>query len=135
MIMLAGVQGIKIGDPIHSEDHRFAVDYKMLLAVFQRGLGDPWIAPGPFGAVAGEQPHANVLPDDQQPVAVMLYFVDAIRPVRDLLAGDGQAELVRHTHERQIGICDRFYDSGTQGPHVAGRDLDWPELVDWRRPR
>src|SRR5947209_7148211 len=45
----------------------------------------------------------------------MLYFVDPIRPVRDLLAGGRQAKFVRHTHAAKIRNPGLFYESGTSG--------------------
>lgn len=39
--------------------------------------------------------HALVLSDDKHSIAVALYFMNPVRPRRDLLAGRRQAELVR----------------------------------------
>src|SRR3954452_11081246 len=59
----------------------------MLLPVLQSGLGNPGIALGPVGAIAGEQAHTVVLPNYQHPIIpVVLYFVDPVRLRRDLLA-------------------------------------------------
>jgi hypothetical protein len=87
----------------------------MLLPVLQSGLGNPGIALGPVGAIAGEQAHTVVLPDDQHPIAVVLYFLDPVRPRRDLLAVRRQAELVRHTHARRDRRFVVFCESGTTG--------------------
>ncbi|MCP2132820.1 hypothetical protein ABH977_008387 [Bradyrhizobium ottawaense] len=56
-----------------------------------------------------------IIKDDQHPIAVVLYFVDPIRPGRDLLGGGGQAELVRHTHATEDKISPRAFQSGTSG--------------------
>ena len=45
---------------------------------------DPREAIGPIVAVAGEQPHALGLALDDQPLAVVLDFVDPLGTVRDL---------------------------------------------------
>ncbi|MGY3239981.1 hypothetical protein ACVMAJ_006871 [Bradyrhizobium sp. USDA 4448] len=82
-----------------SEHDSLTVDHEMLLPVLQRSLGDPRMALGPVGAVAREEAQALVLPDNQHPVAIMLYFMNPVRPVGHLLATGSQAELVRDTHE------------------------------------
>ena len=91
VIVLAGVQRVEVGDAVDAEDHGLAVDDEMLLAVLERGLGDPGIAARPVGAVARQQPHALVLPDDKHPIAVVLDFVEPVRSGRNLLAGGRQA--------------------------------------------
>jgi len=78
--MLAGVQRVEIGDAVDAEDHGLAIDHKALLPVLQRRLGNPGIALCPVGAVAREEAHALVLPDNQHPVAIMLNFVNPVRP-------------------------------------------------------
>src|SRR5262249_29685225 len=87
--------------------------------VLQRGLGDPGIPLGPIGAVAREQAHALILPDDQHPVAIVLYLVDPVRPRRDLLAGGRQAEFVRNKHEPKIRTSGPIYESGTARQALA----------------
>ena len=64
MIMLVRVKSVEVGEAIDAEDHRFAIDDEVLLSVLQRGLGNPRIALASIRAVAREQPHALVLPDD-----------------------------------------------------------------------
>src|SRR4051794_28584819 len=96
--MLARVQRIEVGDAVDAKDHGFAVKDEPLLSVVQRGLGYPRITPGPVSAIAGEQPHAIVLPDDQHPVAVVFHFVKPVRPLRNLLSSRRQAELVPTHH-------------------------------------
>ena len=55
-----------------------------------------------------------ILPDDQHPIAVVLHFMDdPVRPQWDLLAGNRQARLIRHTHEPKIGTSAAFYELGT----------------------
>jgi len=51
--VFAGVQRVEIGVSINAKDDRFIVDYEMLVAVLQRGLDDPGIAPGPVIAAPG----------------------------------------------------------------------------------
>jgi hypothetical protein len=77
--------------------------------------------------------HAIVLPDDQHPVAVVLYLVDPIRPIRDLLAGGRQAELVRHTHEANI-ILSRRFTSQEQVARPRALDSLWSSMSPCSRP-
>jgi hypothetical protein len=42
--MLAGMQGVEIGNAVKAQDDRFAIDHKLLDAVLQRSLSDPRIS-------------------------------------------------------------------------------------------
>lgn len=64
VIDLAGMQRVEVRDAVYTEDHGFAVDDGLLLAVLERRLGDPRIAAGPVVPVAREQPY---------PIAVALH--------------------------------------------------------------
>ena len=55
IVVLARMQGIEIGDAVHTEHDRFAVDYELAVLVLQCGLDDPGIAAAPFVAVAAEE--------------------------------------------------------------------------------
>lgn len=82
MVVLPAVQRVEVADAVHPKDHGLAIDHKPLLAVPQRGLSNPGITLRPVAAVAGEQPDALVFPDDQHPMAVVLYLMDPVRPWR-----------------------------------------------------
>jgi hypothetical protein len=66
---LARMQRVEIGVPVRAQDDRFAVDHELLVAVLQRGLGDPWIAPRPI-IVA----NAVSIALNAQPEAVLFNF-------------------------------------------------------------
>ena len=79
MVVLAGVQRVKVADDIHPKDHGLSIYHKPLLPVLQCGLSNPGMPPGPVGAVAREEAHAVVLPDKKQPVAVVLHLMNPVR--------------------------------------------------------
>jgi hypothetical protein len=79
----AGVQAIEIGNAVDAEQHRFAVDRERGGPVPQRGLDDQRIALSAIVAVAREQPHLRAVALDDQAIAVVLYFVQPIRPARN----------------------------------------------------
>jgi hypothetical protein len=58
LVVLAGMQRVEVGDALHAQHHRLAVDDEPRLPVLQRGLDDPRIAAGPVIAAARDQPHA-----------------------------------------------------------------------------
>ena len=60
-ILPVGMQRVEIRPAIDGKDHRFAVDDKSALPVFQRGLNDPGIALGSIIAALGDQPHARAI--------------------------------------------------------------------------
>lgn len=93
--MPARVQCSEVRDPVDVVDHSFAVDDEMLLPVLQCRIGNPQIASVQSLSIAREEVHALVLSDDKHPIAVVLYFMNPVRPRRDLFVGRRQADLVR----------------------------------------
>src|SRR5215813_3644393 len=85
----------RIADPLLSASLP-ARTYRSRLSDLAGRLDDPGEAPGPIGAVLGEQAHALVLPDDQHLVA--LNFVEPVRSGRNLLAGARHTKFIRNTH-------------------------------------
>ena len=77
------MQAVEVGDPVDTEQHGFPVDHEGCIPNAQCGLGDQRIASAPVVAVPGEQPNAVAVARDDQPVAVMLDFVNPFRPVGD----------------------------------------------------
>ena len=82
-IVLAAMQPVEVGDAVDTEQHGLAVDHERCIPIAQRGLGDQRISAAPVVAVPGEQPHALAVALNDQPIAVMLDFVDPFRPVGD----------------------------------------------------
>jgi hypothetical protein len=81
-------------------------------------------------AVAGEQPHALGLALDDQPLAVVLDFVDPLGTVRDLSRLGGNAGL-NFGHARYLGSLVPNGPRDVRANCRAGLDLDlnrWPEL-------
>ena len=74
-----------------------------------RGLNDQRVPIAPAIPVASEQPHALALALDDQAIAVMLDFVDPIRPGRNLGSACRDAGFERNiTHRPDIGIQGEF---------------------------
>jgi hypothetical protein len=78
------MQRVEIGDAIDAQDDRLAVDRKLLDAVLQGGLGNPWIALRPIIAAARDQPHPIAITLNADAKAVMLDFVKPLWPGRDV---------------------------------------------------
>jgi hypothetical protein len=70
VVVLARVQLVEIGDAVDAEYHGLTVNDEMLLPILECGLSDPAITLGRVAAVAREQAHALVFPD-QHLVAVV----------------------------------------------------------------
>ena len=98
------MQPVEVGDAVDAEQHRLAIDHERAVPVSQRGLGDQRIAIAPVVTVAGEQPHALAVALNDQAIAVVLDFVDPLRPVRDFGAAGGNAGFERgFGHAGKIG--------------------------------
>jgi hypothetical protein len=78
------VQGREHRNAIAVADHRLAVDRQRPRLELGRGSRDGRISVGPVEAAACKQPHRVAVAPDLQPVAVVLDFVDPIRPGRRL---------------------------------------------------
>ena len=76
------MQGVEVGDAVHTEHHGFAVNDKLHVPVLARGLDDPGEAAGPVIAAAGDQAHAIAVAGHDQAVAVILHFVEPDRAIR-----------------------------------------------------
>jgi hypothetical protein len=55
--MLAGMQRVEIRGAINAQDHRLAVDDKLLEPIFEGGFDNPRISLGRVVAVACKQPN------------------------------------------------------------------------------
>src|SRR5947209_4999710 len=89
--MVAGVQSVEIGNTVDPEQHRLTVDDERGLPVTQRSLDDQRVTGGPIMAIAREQPDPLAITDDQQAIAIVLYFVKPIRTGRDRGPALGEA--------------------------------------------
>jgi hypothetical protein len=78
-ILLAGVQGVEVGDAIDAKHHGLAIDHELPVPVLARCLDDPRVAVRPVVATARNQAHAFAVP--LQPEAVAVVF-DLMQPVR-----------------------------------------------------
>jgi hypothetical protein len=112
------VQGIEIGNAVDAEDHGLAINDELRVPVLQRALDDPGKTAGPVMAVAGEQVHASAIAGHDQPVAVVLDFMEPMGGRRNDVSGDREAGLKqRASHGRNIctraGIANR--------PFIAAR--------------
>jgi hypothetical protein len=87
VVVLAGVQGVEVGDAVYSEHHSLAINDELRLADLPGCLRDPGKAPGPVQAAARRQLHLIAVALHAQPVAVVF---DLVEPVR--AAGHGFAE-------------------------------------------
>ena len=99
IVVLARMQGIEIGDAVHTEHDRFAVDYELAVLVLQSGLDDdPGIAAAPFGAVAAEEAHAVAVALNDQAIAVIFDFVQPNRRRGDARPSGREAGQERRSH-------------------------------------
>ena len=108
LVVLAGKQGIEIRDAIDAQDDGLAIDHKVLLPVLQRALDNPGKAVGPVVAVARQKTHPFVIPDDDQPVAVILDLMEPFRSGRDRPACSRNAGRIGASHVPQIGIRNKI---------------------------
>ena len=92
VLMPAAVQRVEVGDAVHPEHHRFAVDDKRPMPVLQRRLDDPRVAAGPVGAALGDQAHLVAVALQPQPVAVVFDLVEPVRTGGDDGGFGGEAE-------------------------------------------
>ena len=76
VVVLAGMQGVEVGDAIHPE---LAIDDELALPDLPGDLHDPGKAP--VVAALGEQPHAVVVALNTKPVAVVFDLVEPIGAV------------------------------------------------------
>ena len=78
------MQALEIGHPSIVANHDLTIDCRVRA---ERGSSryDQRIAVAPVVTAAGEQAHANAAPADDQPIAVVLDFVNPLRPYRDLI--------------------------------------------------
>ena len=55
MVVLAGMQGVEVGDAVHAEHHSLAIDDELALPDLPGGVDDPGKAPGLVQANTGRQ--------------------------------------------------------------------------------
>jgi hypothetical protein len=99
------MQRIEVGHPIHAQDHSLAIDDEMLLAVLERGLGDPREALGPLIAAARDQADTINIALHAEAIAVILHFMQPVRSGGNGRDGGGEAELKGLEHAAIIGIA------------------------------
>ena len=88
------VQRVKVGDPIRTEHHGFAVDHECRLADPESGLRDEGVTVRPIIAAPREQPHALAFTLDDQAKTVVLDLVKEIRSGWDFSAARWEARLI-----------------------------------------
>jgi hypothetical protein len=122
-VVLAAVQAIEIGDAIVITHRHLAVD-RRVRAERGRSRYDQRIAVAPVVAAAGEEAHANAAPADDQPIAVVLDFVNPLRPYRDLIGARRDAGLDEAhgaAHRRRPGATWRKPGPGEPDASINGR--------------
>ena len=84
IVLAAECSPLKSETAIDAEQHRLAIDHERSSCDCAARLRDQRKPIGPVMAVAGEQPHALAVALDDQAIAVVLDFVDPVRPVGNL---------------------------------------------------
>jgi hypothetical protein len=99
---------VEIGDPVNTQDDRFTLDYKMLVAVLQRRLGNPREAPGPIISASSDERHTIAIALHTQAITVILDFVKPLRAGGNLYSFRRNAELKRFKHAPYICGVRKF---------------------------
>jgi hypothetical protein len=115
IVMLPGMQRVEVGDAVHAEYHRLAIDHELPVPVSAGGLHDPGIAVGEVVAAARDQPDAVAVALKAEAVAVVLHFVQPVGAVRDAGRFGGQAEIKGLKHPAEIVIPASFASVSSPG--------------------
>ena len=103
LVVMSGMERVKVRDAVHAEHHRLAVEHEPLLPDLARRLHDPRVSIGPVDALAvALQPEATT---------VVFHFVDPVRAVRDGGRSGGKAKLKRR-YAPKIGKNDPARERG-----------------------
>jgi hypothetical protein len=97
------MERIEVGDAIHAQDHRLAVEHEALLPDLAGGLDYPGIAAGPVIAVPGEQAHPIAVPLYAEAITVVLHFMEPIGAAGNCRGLGRQAKLEGTSHVGKIG--------------------------------
>src|SRR5215468_2257866 len=89
------MQRVEVSDAVAVEHDGLAIDDELLMAVLQRRFDNPRIAVGPVVAAAGDQAHAIPLALYAEAMAVVPYFMQPDRMIRDGGRHGGQAGFER----------------------------------------
>ena len=85
------VESVEVRPAVHTQQHGLAIDHEGRVPVSQRGLSN-------------EQPHALAVALDDQAVAVVLAFVQPLRPTRNFSSAGRNAGVERgFGHEGKLG--------------------------------
>ena len=101
VVMLAGVEGVEIGDAVDAEDHGFAIEDEVLVADLAGGLRDPRVTRGPVVAASGDQADAVPIALQSEAVAIVFYLWSQSGPAGTVMA------LVARQNSKGLNILPR----------------------------
>src|SRR4029077_9810570 len=103
IVVLARVQRLEVGDAVDTEHYGLTIDDELPDTVLQRGFDDPRIVVGPVVTASCDQAHAIAVTLQVESVAVVLYFMEPARAVRN--AGRlGRKTKLKHRLKTGIGL-------------------------------